>query len=555
MRARLAWIFPLLLIACSDDGGGGTDGGPPRDGPRTDGPRTDGPQTDGPQTDGPRMDGPVTATDGPKPDAPKSVLPPPPAGAVSLRISVDDSTDRAYASGELVLKGAFSFNATTNVITPDSGWAGPFVPLYDDGPGGLEGPGSVAGDNKHGALVYIVPGGQLTLEYGVLSPAGWMWPDGPNKTVTVKPGDTLVDLASFKIPARAGVDVTWVVDGAKLNNRTVSPGHEMVVVRANATHWSPLPCNDEGQAGDATKGDGRYTCRISAHIGKGKLFPHLGLPSPGDKVRFYVDIGGSGYHDTAGLSVTLASGTTSISKSGSDLVLSIPSSSAAAPAPAPDSSPLPAGLRGDLPGGQLDLPATGIKGHYYVPGSYDAHRKTPLLVALHGAYEQGIWMVNVWKTLAEDRGFLLLAPSSSATSWDLSAVFAGQTPVEDKPIRDAVSWLQQRYNVDAARVGVEGFSDGASMTLYMGLTHGALFNVAMANSPGGMGKNYPLPDKPAIYITHGDADTVLPVANARWMKDTLTAAGYKVEYHEFPGVGHVFPTDHKIPMLRYLESN
>ncbi len=164
-------------------------------------------------------------------------------------------------------------------------------------------------------------------------------------------------------------------------------------------------------------------------------------------------------------------------------------------------------------------------------------------------------MVNVWKTLAEDRTMILLAPSAAANSWDLKAVFAGQTPKEDAPLRGAISWLQGRYSVDPGQIGVEGFSDGASMSLYMGTTHGKLFCCVMANSPGGMGKNYPKPDKPAFYITHGDADKVLPVTNARWIKNTLLANSYKVTYFEFPGVGHSFPTDHKVPMLDWFDAN
>jgi len=347
-----------------------------------------------------------------------------------------------------------------------------------------------------------------------------------------------------------------VVDATKLSNKTVNPGYEAVVIRATTTHWSPLPCNDSGVLGDATKGDSKYTCRLVEHVGKGKLFPHLGLPRPGDQVRFYVDIGGNSYHNPAGIAVTLTSGSGSaavgVVTSGSDLAFTVPTAATPIPAPAPDNSPLPPGLRGDLPGGLFSLPASGINGHHYVPGSYDAHRPTPVLVALHGAYEDGQWMINVWKTLAEARGLLLLAPSSNGQSWDLSAVFNGQTPVEDVPLRNSIAWLQGRYNIDAGQIGVEGFSDGASMALYMGLTHGKIFNVAMANSPGGMGSNYALPDKPAIYITHGDADPVLPVTNARWIKNTLIAAGYTVVYFEFPGGGHDFPTEHKIPMLDFL---
>ncbi len=78
---------------------------------------------------------------------------------------------------------------------------------------------------------------------------------------------------------------------------------------------------------------------------------------------------------------------------------------------------------------------------------------------------------------------------------------------------------------------------------------------AVATAPGGMGKAYGKSPKPAVYITHGDADKVLPVANARWIKKTLLALGYKVTYIEFPGVGHVFPTSYKIPMLTWMHEN
>ena len=76
----------------------------------------------------------------------------------------------------------------------------------------------------------------------------------------------------------------------------------------------------------------------------------------------------------------------------------------------------------------------------------------------------------------------------------------------------------------------------------------------MVNSAGGMEK-YGQVDKPAIFLTHGDADSVLPVANARWMYNTLKAAGYDITYLEFPGVGHVFPTDQKIPMLSWFDAH
>ncbi|HUP10821.1 MAG TPA: dienelactone hydrolase family protein, partial [Niastella sp.] len=53
------------------------------------------------------------------------------------------------------------------------------------------------------------------------------------------------------------------------------------------------------------------------------------------------------------------------------------------------------------------------------------------------------------------------------------------------------------------------------------------------------------PDKVAIYakkfplwIFHGDNDQTVPVSNSRLMRNRLMAAGAKVKYTEYPGVGH-----------------
>ena len=71
------------------------------------------------------------------------------------------------------------------------------------------------------------------------------------------------------------------MDATKLSGETIYPGYDAVVIRGTVTHWSPLACNDAGKLGDPSKGDKKYTCKLSAQIGKGKRFPHLGLPRPG----------------------------------------------------------------------------------------------------------------------------------------------------------------------------------------------------------------------------------------------------------------------------------
>lgn len=262
-RSSLPLALLLVLSACSDDGATTPADLGAQDGPRVDTRRPDGAppsdtRRDGardqtvpdiygtfdleqPRDAGPKLDGPVV---------PK--LPPPPAGAVILRIVVQDTVGN-YGPGELRLKGAFKYDRATNVITPDSNWSGPAVGLHDDGPSGYEGVGSQAGDRKLGTVVYVVPTASTTLEYGIESPAGWMWPE-QNAKVTFKPGDSIVDLTSTTVAPRNGVDLIVKVERSKLAGRTFDPGFETVTLRGNGTHWAPLLCNDDGEAGDVTKG-------------------------------------------------------------------------------------------------------------------------------------------------------------------------------------------------------------------------------------------------------------------------------------------------------------
>ncbi|MCU0756841.1 MAG: alpha/beta hydrolase [Xanthomonadales bacterium] len=46
-----------------------------------------------------------------------------------------------------------------------------------------------------------------------------------------------------------------------------------------------------------------------------------------------------------------------------------------------------------------------------------------------------------------------------------------------------------------------------------------------------------------VYLLHGSADTVVPVAQSRRLRDALVGAGVSLVYVEVPGLGHVPPSD------------
>jgi phospholipase/carboxylesterase len=136
--------------------------------------------------------------------------------------------------------------------------------------------------------------------------------------------------------------------------------------------------------------------------------------------------------------------------------------------------------------------------------------------------------------LAEERGAVLLALSSSDATWDL--IRSGWGP-DVRAIDKALAWAFTRCAVDPARFGVIGFSDGASYTLALGRSNGDLFRRVVAYSPGIL-FDVASVGRPEFFVTHGTLDRVLSIETTRnTIVPGLLRAGYPVQYREFNG-GH-----------------
>jgi phospholipase/carboxylesterase len=107
-------------------------------------------------------------------------------------------------------------------------------------------------------------------------------------------------------------------------------------------------------------------------------------------------------------------------------------------------------------------------------------------------------------------------------------------------IDSALAEVFRRAAVDPQRVSIEGFSDGATYGLSLGVTNGDLFGRIVAFSPGfiaAAGRR----GEPRIFISHGTADPILPIdVSSRRIVLALEGEGYSVDYREFAG-GHTAP--------------
>jgi phospholipase/carboxylesterase len=174
-------------------------------------------------------------------------------------------------------------------------------------------------------------------------------------------------------------------------------------------------------------------------------------------------------------------------------------------------------------------------GYIRVPAGYQPDVPAPLALLLHGAGGDAMDWSGIFPVF-DELGVVALAVDSRAPSWDLSYGYFG---ADVSFIDRALARVFDGCNVDADRMAISGFSDGASYALSLGLTNGVFFTHVLAFSPGFIDTGERT-GKPAIFLAHGTADTVLPVSFTRTLATQLRSGGYEVILQEFAG-GHVVP--------------
>jgi phospholipase/carboxylesterase len=168
----------------------------------------------------------------------------------------------------------------------------------------------------------------------------------------------------------------------------------------------------------------------------------------------------------------------------------------------------------------------------YIPEAASKFTKAPLVVSLHGASRNAQRGIDLLRSLADEHGFLLLAPSSEEGTWD--AIRGAYGPDPGFIERSLAKTFEMRA-IDPARIAMAGFSDGASYSLSIGLANGDIFRAVFGFSPG-----FIVPGdrtgKPPVFISHGRQDNVLPIDQcSRVIVPELKRRGYDVTYREFDG--------------------
>ena len=195
----------------------------------------------------------------------------------------------------------------------------------------------------------------------------------------------------------------------------------------------------------------------------------------------------------------------------------------------------PVSLRGEQPLGE-----EGREGVLLVPEGYEPGTPAALVVLFHGAGGTSEGILKLMRAHANATGTLVLAPKSSERTWDL---IARRKYGADRERLDAtLARVFREYAVDPERVTISGFSDGASYALSLGLTNGDLFRRIAAFSAGGVAASE-LVERPAVFLSHGTSDPVLPIdLSGRFIAEQLRDEDYRLDYREFEGA-HAVPDD------------
>jgi phospholipase/carboxylesterase len=182
--------------------------------------------------------------------------------------------------------------------------------------------------------------------------------------------------------------------------------------------------------------------------------------------------------------------------------------------------------------GMVNVSTSDLTAAVYVPTTCKRDKVAPMVVFLHGALRTVDFFMDGFKPAAERSGVILLAPYSTQGTWDaIRGTFGHDVAILDAALR----WVFERWTIDPARMVLSGFSDGGTYSLAVGCANGYLFSRVVAYSPGFL---IPIESfgRPAILITHGRQDTILPIdSTSRVIVPELRRSGYDVDYREFDG--------------------
>ena len=154
----------------------------------------------------------------------------------------------------------------------------------------------------------------------------------------------------------------------------------------------------------------------------------------------------------------------------------------------------------------------------HVPPGYDESVLTPLVIVLHGytGTAEGMVTLTGFNEKSDEEGFIVAYPQGLSQRWNVGFGSLKFDTDDVGFIDELIDRLEQKYAIDANKVYVTGFSNGAMMSYLLGaeLSDKIAAIAPVAGSIGSMTyglERIPVPSEPvSVLVFHGTADTSVP---------------------------------------------
>ncbi|MEJ2627973.1 MAG: PHB depolymerase family esterase [bacterium] len=194
---------------------------------------------------------------------------------------------------------------------------------------------------------------------------------------------------------------------------------------------------------------------------------------------------------------------------------------------------------------------------YSVPLSYDSKTSWPLIITLHGYGSNALAFHDLWKTVTDTMGFVLLTPQGDVSVENNFGWTWGDD--SERLILTCLELISQEIHIDPDRVYLAGFSAGGRLTYYLGLKYSHIFRgLATLSAPfkEAMLSGNNIRDRSLrIYIGYGAMEEKIS-RQAIKAKSILEKKGFTVKAVGYAGVGHGLPHPQEKELstiLKYLE--
>jgi predicted peptidase len=195
------------------------------------------------------------------------------------------------------------------------------------------------------------------------------------------------------------------------------------------------------------------------------------------------------------------------------------------------------------------------------PVHIEPNASYPLIIFLHGSGERGDenerQLIHGGKLFADSLrrinypAYVLFPQCPKEMAWSSVNIDTSRYPLilsydylsaPEWPMtatNELIEYLSNNYRIDKSRIYLSGLSLGGMAVFEFVYRYPNLFAAALPICGGGNEKQYDKRVRSVPFrIYHGDADKAVDVEESRQMVNRLKQLRCKVEYIEYPGVGH-----------------